>query len=267
MGLWYFAGFGLILVWFTNLSLYKKAGIALLLALAFGSTAPGLRFYGHYFIQFMPALAILIAAFVYSIGEIATEKMSFKIGGTVAFILFLLVSAFTIKKQSDYYFSKDYLLTLRQVYGDNPFIEAKTVADKIKSLGKQGDQLMVLGSEPELYFYTQMHCPTRHSFLSFTSPMLDKAKEWREEVIKDVETAKPAFMVLVNHPFAWSYGPDSDQQLFKWGYSYATQNYDLVGFADIIPNARPAFVWDAAAISYKPKGQKYLVVFKRKAGI
>ncbi len=267
MGLWYFAGFGLVLVWFTSLKLYKKAGLSLLLALAFASTAPGMRFYGHYFIQFMPALAILIAAFVYSVGNITTEKMNFKLGGTLAFVVFLLVSAFTMKKQSDYYFSKDYFTTLRQVYGDNPFVESKPVADKIKSLGKEDDQLMVLGAEPQLYFYTQMHCPTRHSFLSFTSPMNDKAKEWRKEVIKNVEDTKPAFIVLVNHPFAWSYSPDSDQEIYKWGYAYATQNYDLVGFADIIPNSRPAYVWDAAALTYKPKGQKYMVVFKRKAGI
>jgi hypothetical protein len=265
IGLWYFGALGSILIWFTRLELYKKAGITLLILLTFLSTAPGLRFYGHYFIQMMPAVAILIAAMVYAVGDISETKMQSKIGGTIAFSVFLLYCVVNINKQSSYYFSPNQFEILRQVYGDNPFVESKPVADKIKSVAKPGDQLLVLGSEPQINFYAQMHTPTRHSFMGFTSGMDENAKNWRAEVKKDVEDSKPAFIVLVNHPFSWSFPRDSDQDLFKWSYSYMIQNYDIMGIADIIPGARPAYIWDQAAMTYKPKGEKYLLIFKRKA--
>lgn len=262
--LWYLAGFGVVLMWFSALDLYKKVGLSLLLVLAFFSTSPGMRFYGHYFIQFMPALALLIAAFVYSAGDISSTKFNFQLGGTVALGLFLLLCVVTIQKQSNYYFAPNQFDILRQVYGDNPFVESKPIADKIKSMAKPEDQLLVLGSEPQINFYAQLHTPTRHSFMGFTSGNDDNAKKWREEVRKDVEAAKPRFIVFVNHPFSWSFPQGSDQELFKWGYSYMIENYDIVGIADIVPNARPIFVWDAAANTYKPKGEKYILVFKRK---
>jgi 4-amino-4-deoxy-L-arabinose transferase-like glycosyltransferase len=267
MGLWYLAGLGVLISWISSMDLYKKIGLTLLIVLAFLSTSPGLRFYGHYFIQFMPALALLIATFVFAAGDVAANKLNIKWGGTAAFALFIIIALGVVNKQKNYYFSPDYLNILRQVYGDNPFSECKAVADKIKTLSKPEDKLAVWGAEPQLYFDTQLHCPYRHSFISFTSPMDDNAKAWREEVKKDVEEAKPRFFVIVNHPFAWSLPPGSDADLFQWGYKYVNQYYDLVGFADIIPGQRPAYVWDQAALTYKPKGQKYLVVFKRKDGI
>lgn len=264
IGLWYFGGAGLLLLWFTNLDAYKKAGVSLLIVLAFLSTAPGMRFYGHYFIQMMPAVALLIAAMVYSAGEISESKLHFKMGGSIVFGVFLFYCAINVNKQSSYYFTPNQFEILRTVYGDNPFVESKPVADKIKSVAKSGDQLLVLGSEPQINFYAQMHTPTRHSFIGFTSGMDENAGRWRAEVKKEVEDAKPAFIVLVNHPFSWSFPRDSDQDLFKWGYSYMVENYEIMGIADIVPGARPVYVWDQAAMTYKPKGEKYMLIFKRK---
>jgi hypothetical protein len=266
INLWYLGLFGAIAAMFSSMQLYKKLGIAILFILAFLSTAPGYRFYGHYFLQVMPAVAILIAAFVYALGDIAEQRMNLKWVGNAAFTVFLLVAVININKQKSYYFTPDYLNILRQVYGDNPFMESKGVADKIKTLSQPGDQLAVWGAEPQLYFDTQLHCPYRHSFISFTGYMTDLCKTWREEVKKDVEAAKPKFFVLANHPFSWSLPPGADADLYQWGYKYMVENYDLVGYADIIPGQRPAYVWDLAAQTYKPKGQKYMMLFKRKEG-
>ena len=267
MGLWYLGLIALPLIWFTDLALYKKAGVSLLLFLAFFSTAPGLRFYGHYFLQMMPAVALLISAFVYAIGEISSGKLNFAMGGTLAFGAFLFYCAANINKQSAYYFSPNQFEILRTVYGDNPFVESKPVADKIKSVAKEGDQLLVLGSEPQINFYSQLHTPTRHSFIGFTSGMDDNAKKWREEFKAEVEGAKPAFIVFVNHPFSWNFQRNSDKDLFKWGYSYMVQNYDIMGIADILPGVRPTYVWDQAALTYKPKSEKYMLIFKRKESL
>jgi Dolichyl-phosphate-mannose-protein mannosyltransferase len=264
MAYWVMAGLGVVTVWLTSLDFYKKIGIGILLLLAFGSTAPGMRFYGHYFIQFMPALAILVGAFVYSLGDILTRRMSISVGGGIAFGLFALLAFLNVNQQKEYYFSPNYFKIMREVYGDNPFTELKVVADKIKTLAKPGDQLITLGAEPQMYFYTQLHCPTRHSFLSYTSSEHDKAIAWRQEAIQDIENAKPAFLVVVNHEFSWSFPEGSKQELYRFGMEYANKNYDFIGIADLVPNAKPIYVWEQAAQTYKPQGKKFILVFKRK---
>lgn len=265
-GLWYFGGLGVILIWISKTELYKKAGITLLLILAFISVSPGLRFYGHYFIQFMPALALALAACVYSADDVL-NKLNIKVGGTVVFVLFLLISFVVVNSQKEYYFSPNQFQILREVYGMNPFVESKPVADKVKSMANPGDQLMVWGSEPQINFYAQMPSPTRHTFIAVTNIPLEKTKAWREEIKKDVDEKKPRFMVICNHGISWQMRSEQDQELFKYAYETANKYYDLVGYADMIPGQKPVFVWDQAALTYKPKGKEYLVVFKRKEGM
>ena len=265
IGFWVLAFLGVTLIWLTNLGFYKKLGISLLAIIAFGSTAPGLRFYGHYFIQFMPALALLVGAAIYSIGFILKEKMNISGGYGASTAAFLLIAITAIANQSDYYFSPNKFKIIREVYGDNPFVEADAISDYIKTHSKENGPIAVFGAEPEVYFQTQRKCPHHHSFISFTSPNTEMAKTWREEVKAGVEKAAPEYVVVFFHQFSWSYKPDDDQDLFKYGLDYVRKNnYDLVGIADIASNTKPILVWEAAAQTYKPQGKFYVQVFRRR---
>ena len=265
IGFWVLAFLGVTLVWLTNLEFYKKLGISLLAIIAFGSTAPGLRFYGHYFIQFMPALALLVGAAVYSIGFILKEKMNIGGGYGASTAAFLLIAITAIANQSDYYFSPNEFKIVREVYGDNPFVEADAISDYIKTHSKENGPIAVFGAEPEVYFQTQRKCPHRHSFISFTSSNTEIGKTWREEVKAGVEKAAPEYVVVFFHQFSWSYKPDDDQDLFKYGLDYVRKNnYDLVGVADIASNTKPILVWETAAQTYKPQGKFYVQLFRKK---
>ena len=265
MGFWVLGFLGTTLIWLTRLELYKKLGIILLALISFASTAPGLRFYGHYFIQFMPALAILVGAAVYSIGNIMKEKMNVSTGFGASTAAFLFVTITVIANQSDYYFSPSEFKVIREVYGDNPFIEADAISDYIKTHSKQNGPIAVFGAEPQVYFQTQRKCPHRHSFISFTSYNTAVGKAWRDEVKAGVEQAAPEYVVIFFHQFSWSYKTDDDQDLFKYGYDYVKKNnYDLVGIADIASNTKPVLVWETAAQTYKPQGKSYVQLFRKK---
>jgi hypothetical protein len=265
IGFWVLGFLGMTLIWLTNLEMYKKLGVTLLALIAFGSTAPGLRFYGHYFIQFMPALAILVGAAVYSIGNILKEKMNVSSGFGASTAAFLLVAITAVANQSDYYFSPSEFKVIREVYGDNPFIESDAISDYIKTHSKENGPIAVFGAEPQVYFQTQRKCPHHHSFISFTSPNTALGKAWREEVKAGVEQTSPEYVVIFFHQFSWSYKPDDDQDLFKYGYDYVKKNnYDLVGVADIASNTKPILVWEMAAQTYKPQGKSYVQLFRKK---
>jgi hypothetical protein len=264
-GYWTLGFLGVVLPWLTSLDFYKKLGISVLAVAAFASVTPGLRFYGHYYMQFMLGLSLLIAAGIYSIGAIMEERMKVSSGKIAATVLFILFTIVVISGQKDYYFSPNNFKTIREVYGDNPFAETKAIADYIKANSRDNSPIAVFGSEPQIYFETGRKCVSRHSFIGFTSPMNDVAKGWREEFKADVETSKPEYLILVAHQFSWLFPPDSDQDLFKWGFNYARQNqYEMVGVADILPGSKPTLIWDAAAATYKPKGEKYVYVFRKK---
>ena len=90
-------------------------------------------------------------------------------------------------------------------------------------------------------------------------------KTWREEVKAGVEKAAPEYVVVFFHQFSWSYKPDDDQDLFKYGLDYVRKNnYDLVGVADIASNTKPILVWETAAQTYKPQGKFYVQLFRKK---
>jgi hypothetical protein len=263
---WFMGLVAVGLVWLSSLEFYKKAGLTLLFPISFLAVCPGMYFYNHYFIMLMPSVAILVGGFVYILGDVMEHKMNTSFGGGLAFSIFVLGSFFIVGKQSDYYFSPNQFQILRENYGDNPFVESKPIADKINSLSQAGDECLVLGSEPQINFYSQLKSPTRHFFQGMLSVVRDSTKEWNQELKKEVEASKPKFIVFVNHPFSWVFPRDSDQEIFKWGYSYAFQNYDLIGVADILPGnfTKPVYVWDQATLTYKPKGEKYLLLLKRK---
>ena len=265
IGFWVLGFLGTVLIWLTDLAFYKKLGIALFALVAFGSTAPGMRFYGHYFIQFMPALALLVGAAVYSIGFILKEKMSINGSYGASTAAFLLITVTAIANQSDYYFSPNEFKIMRSTYGDNPFVESDAISDYIKTHSKESDPIAVFGAEPQVYFQTQRKCPHRHSFISFTSPNTAIGKTWREEVKAGVEKAAPEYVVVFFHQYSWSYKPDDDQDLFKYGLDYVKKNnYDLVGVADIASDTKPVLVWEKAAETYKPQGKSYVQLFRKK---
>ena len=82
------------------------------------------------------------------------------------------------------------------IYGLNPFSESLKIAQYIRDHTKKEDKVAVLGSEPQIYFYSQRKSATRHLYVY---PLMEKhvyTRKMQNEMIREIESAQPKFVVM-----------------------------------------------------------------------
>jgi hypothetical protein len=151
-----------------------------------------------------------------------------------------------------------------QVYFNNPFTETPEIAKYIKQNSSPDDTVAVIGSEPEIYFYSGRRAATSYIY---TYPLMEPqpyALQMQKEMIGQIEADRPKFIVFVNVNFSWLVGPNSELYIFKWCDDYINRYYTLAGVADIVDPYQTIFLWDGRAANYNVKSQLWLKVFRRK---
>jgi 4-amino-4-deoxy-L-arabinose transferase-like glycosyltransferase len=163
----------------------KKGGWLFLWAVgSFVGVAAPLLFFAHYFIQLLPALAVLGAYGIY--------KM-FSTGGKwrkVLFAVLLLFLAVTLFKGEAAYF---YRLTPYQIstakYGVDIFARAHYYSQDLAKIIPQDKTLLVWASQPEIYYYLGKTAPTRYIYyLSWMKQGL------RGEVLREIYLKRPDYI-------------------------------------------------------------------------
>ena len=69
----------------------------------------------------------------------------------------------------------------------NPFPESLEVGKYIRDHSEEKDRIAVLGSEPEIYFYSKRQAATRHIYMF---PLMEPhvyALDMQDELIKEIE--------------------------------------------------------------------------------
>jgi hypothetical protein len=117
---------------------------------------------------------------------------------------------------------------MRSVCGTTLFSEAVKAADYIKSNAAQDARVAVLGSEPEIYFYSRRRSATGYIYMY---PLMEEqsfASKMQAELIAEIERARPEFVVYVDDDFSWLPRPNSERKVFEWWQNYWAKNLDLV---------------------------------------
>jgi hypothetical protein len=259
--IWVLAAIGLVLLWAKEEKRLTTEFVNLFLIFSFGAVCFGFYFRPHYFVLVLPAVSLLVGAFVASLRN--------PLGSAMPFLLFAGAMLFSVVHQREYLFEMSEVEITRQLYQANPFPEAITVAAYIRDHSSEDSRIAVLGSEPEIYFYAQRHSVTGHIY---NFPLIEAqpfALQMQEEMIRDIESGRPDFVVQVNGRGFWT-DPDtpSSVPILEWWKDYGARHYSLVGVADIISRDTAAlptiYRWDSEAAGYNPKSPYSVLVFKRK---
>ena len=229
--IWALAAMGLIAS-ALSASLRTRAGFLITFAL-FSAVAvcPGFYFRPHYFILFLPAVSLLSATAV----VFALERFR---AGTVALSCAVLVTfaacvAWPLYSERDFFFERPLAEANRMVNGTNPFLESIKIGDYLRAESTPSDTIAVLGSEPQIYFYAQRRSATGYIYTYSLMEPQPYARQMQQEMIREIETARPKFLVLIVVSKSWLPGHDSDQTIFRWADSYCDANYDEVGLINI----------------------------------
>jgi len=234
-----------------------------LLLFSCAAVCPGLYFRHHYFVLMLPAIAILIAVAVTSATHLLTAKFTSRWIHALPVIVFGAACALTIHRNA-FYFKLSPVQACRFSYSLNPFPEAAPVAEYLRQHTAPSDTIMVLGSEPEIYFDAHRHSASGYIYMY--SLMEDQAywSTMQQQMMREVEANRPAYVVFVNSSSSWLSRHGSPQVVaFRaWMDQYIAANLEEVGAVELA-DPESQYFWGAEAREHHQPGRE-LIIYKRK---
>jgi Dolichyl-phosphate-mannose-protein mannosyltransferase len=262
--IWFFSVFGFFAVVVMKRYRQLAALAAGFFIFSFLAVCPGFYFRNHYFIFILPAAAILAGVSIAVIDGLYAGTMPMLLRLAITGTIGLIVIGYTLYNQRECLFELSPEDVCRKVYSVNPFPESLQIAKFIRDNSSPDAPIAIIGSEPQICFYAGRRSATKYIY---TYPLMEPqpyATQMQEEMIAQVETANPQFVVFVNVPMSWLARPNSVEKIFRWFDSYLFTRYEIVGIADILGNRPTIWRWNGQAADYKPVSIASVVVLKRK---
>jgi hypothetical protein len=235
-----------------------------LLLFSFLAVCPGFYFRGHYFIFILPSVAIFAGIALATIDGLFQKIMPVFLRVIMTAAIGLGVAGYSLYTMRGYIFYLSPEDVCRKVYGANPFPESLRIAEFIRNNSDANDTVAVIGSEPQIYFYSGRRSATSYIY---TYPLMEPTKaagKMQQEMITQIETAKPAFLVLVRVSTSWIVQPGSKQDIFKWVDPYINNFYNMVGVIDIPSSGQANYYWNSQVENRIPESNFWVMVFKRR---
>jgi len=231
---------------------------------SFLAVCPGFYFREHYFIVFLPAAGLLIGIAINSLQHYLSHKFSNKFLQYFPILFLLSAVALGINAHKNYFLLEKPAVLCRAIYGANPFIESIKIGDFIKSKSNHDDKIAVLGSEPEILFYSHRKSATGYIYTYGLMETHGYQLTMQREMIKEIELAAPKYLVFIKIVTSWLVQPESEKLIFNWFYSYAQRYYELAGVIDIISPQETRYIWGDEAKTYKNKSPSFILIFERR---
>ena len=231
---------------------------------SFIAICPGFHFRPHYFVLLLPGAAMLAGVGADVIFKLINKSRYSMITFVLPVILSAVVLGESFYKQWDYLFVHGPNKISRIVYGAEAFPESLEIAKYIKEHTDEDARIAVMGSEPQIYFYSDRKSATGHIYTYALMETHPYALTMQEEMISEIESVTPEFIVFVSIHTSWWNWPDSNETIFKWFDNYIKQ-YECIGVIDMLSPDRTNYVWDEQAKNYSPSSNYWLKVFRKKS--
>ena len=90
----------------------------------------------------------------------------------------------------------------------------------------------------------------------------DYALTMQKEMVREVESSNPKFIVLVPITTSWLIRPNSEKLILNWIEDYLYRNYSLVGVADIVSPDTTVYKWDDDARNYILRSEDHVLIMR-----
>ena len=261
--LWLLAGLGVCLLPLHPRTRARAPFLLGFLLFSFLAVCPGLIFRTQYFILTLPAVSLLCGAAVFGVRRRMWSESPLAAMLWVSGLVLVPVSV-DLLFQSRTYFQATPDEVSRLVYGaDCPFVESVAVADYLGRHTASSETIAVLGSEPQIYFYARRRPATGHIYTYAMMEDQPYAHEFQEQMIREIETARPKYVVHVKMNYSWLQGPDSDPTLLRWFDRYQAQNLKLVGVVERDRPTHSKFRWDEPGMREHKNARAIILVYER----
>jgi len=233
------------------------------LVFSFLAVCPSLIFRTQYFLMMLPAVGLLCGAAVFVV-----RRRMWTESPRAAFLwvcgLILVPLSVDLLFNSPTYFRESPDEVCRAMYGlDCPFVESAEVADYLRQHTDPKDTIAVLGSEPQIYFYARRPPATGHIYTYAMMEDQPYAHEFQEQMIREIEAARPRYVVLVKMKMSWLETPKSDPTLMQWFERYQANNLKLVGIVERDRPRHSRFRWNETELRESKNARPVIIVYKR----
>jgi hypothetical protein len=224
---WLLAGVGLVSPLWQRRKKETLIALYAFVLLAFLATCPGLFFRRHYFLLFLPAVGLLSGFGVAALASLIPLAERNRI--RVLAVLIGAAAVLQLVMERSIYFTHTPFEVSRSIYESNPFPESLEVGRFIRRNSSERDTIAVLGSEPQIYFYARRRSATGYIYTYALMELHEFARGMQEEMIEQIETARPKYIVVVNVEMSWLKQDASEPLLHEWMPRYLPANYRMVG--------------------------------------
>jgi hypothetical protein len=264
LGLWLLVGVGIVAG--LRGDKYRKPALfaAMLWFFSFLATAIGLYFRPHYFILLLPAFAILTGLAVAAAQETLRSYWNDRLARWIPLLVVVVLLGWNVLLQFEVLFCLPPDQTCVRVYPNNPFVEATIVAQYLRENAPAQASVAVIGSEPEIYFYTRLHSATT---CFYTYPLMESqpyAATMQHEMMREIEFARPEYLVYVAFNNSWLAHSDSNLEILYWKNRYTRAFYQRVGIVEQRPSGEIICHWNDDAKFFDPANNHHFDIYRRK---
>ncbi len=210
----------------------------------------------------LPAICLLAGKAMKWLTEEIAQRAQFKKLVTIPAVLFVVGYGASLYSQRAEFFEMSPASVVRQEYGGNPFPEAIEFGKYIREHSEASDRVAVLGSEPEIYFYAARHSATGYIYTYGLMEEQKYASRMQQEMMGEIERAKPEYLVKIMVPASWLRKEKSDTTILLWAEKYIREQYRVVGVAEI--GWTTTYHWDKEAEGYSAQSKYSVYLYKRK---
>jgi len=255
---------GLSSLWWNKKAVRNVMFTAGFSVFSFLAVCPGFHFRPHYFVLLLPAAAVLAGIGAAAIIDVFARQKSGIISKLLPIILVVGSLFHAFSTQGHYLLMLDAVDVCRATYPLQLFPETLRVGRFIKEHSKRDDLIAVVGSEPQIYFYADRRSATGYIYMYPLMEPHPYARQMQEEMIAEIETASPEFLVVVYNPVSWMVRPESEKMILSWAHDYPQKFYRMTGIIDVAADDSVSYVWDDAASDYRPRGDRYIFIYQRR---
>jgi len=90
------------------------------------------------------------------------------------------------------------------------------------------------------------------------------ARQMQEEMIRQIESARPKYVIFVGVPTSWLRRPESESLILTWVDQYIKTYYGVVGLVNILSSDRTDYYFEQMPESLPQLGA-YVLIYQRKS--
>jgi hypothetical protein len=263
--LWILSALAAVVMWWERRLEGRRLFLTAFTLASIAAVCAGFYFRAHYFILLLPALALLggigVSRGVYLLKHDKTIELFL---GVAMLLIFAIGIVVAMVEFGPVWFDLSPVEASKRIYASSVFNQAATLASQLQRESPPAARVAVLGSEPEIYFYSKRRSVTGYIYMYPLMETHDFALKMQEELIHDIESNQPDYLVYVDDEYSWVRRENSEKKLDAWWENFRAR-YDLVQTYEISTDLSDGRGAANFGSDNEPKLERALILYKRRS--